>query len=81
MVVKHYCALGIEPVLSVSEATDQAVSLSFDESRSPLTGGSHDFVNSMKWTMDASDANSMIYEYTVYLDGELSSNRAELKKL
>ena len=46
-----------------------------------LRGGSHDFVNSMKWTMDASDANSMIYECTVYLDWELSSNRAELKKL
>ena len=62
MAVKHYCALGTEPVLSVSEATDQVVSLSFDESRSSLTGGSHDSVNSMKWTMDASDANSMIYE-------------------
>ena len=81
LVVKHYCALGTEPVLSVSEATNQVVALSFDESRSPLMGESHDFVNSMKWTMDASDANSMIYEYTVYLDGELSSNTAKLKKL
>ena len=81
LVVKHYCALGTEPVLSVSEATNQVVALSFDESRSPLMEESHDFVNSMKWTMDESDANSMIYEYTVYLDGELSSNRAELKKL
>ena len=81
LVVKHYCALGTEPVLSVSEATNQVFALSFDESRSPLMGERHDFVNSMKWTMDVSDANSMIYEYTVYLDGELSSNRAELKKL
>ena len=78
--VKHYCALGTEPVLSVSEATDRVVALSFDGSRSPLMGDSHDFVNSMKWTMDASDSNSMVYEYTVYLDGELTSNRAELKK-
>jgi len=31
--------------------------------------------------MDTSDADEMIYEYTVYLDGELSSNRAELKKI
>jgi len=81
LVVKHYCALGTEPVLSVSEATDQVVALSFDESRSPLMGDSHDFVNSMRWTMDTSDADEMIYEYTVYLDGELSSNRAELKKI
>ena len=34
-----------------------------------------------RWTMDTSDADEMIYEYTVYLDGELSSNRAELKKI
>ena len=81
LVVKHYCALGTEPVLSVSEATNQVVALSFDESRSPLMGESYDFVNTMKSTMDASDANSMVYEYTVYLNGELSSNRAELKKL
>jgi hypothetical protein len=44
-------------------------------------GDSHDFVNSMKWTMDSSNSNEMIYEYTVYLDGELSSNKAELRKI
>ena len=81
LVVKHYCALGTEPDFSVSEETSQVVALSFYGSRSPLMGESHDFVNSMKWTMDASDANSMIYEYTVYLNGELSSNTAKLKKL
>ena len=80
LVVKHYCALSTEPVLSVNEATDRVVALSFDGSRSPLMRDSHDFVNSMKWTMDASDSNSMVYEYTVYLDGELTSNRAELKR-
>ena len=80
LVVKHYCALGTEPVLSVSEATDRVVALSFNGSRSPLMSYSHDFVNSMRWTMDASDSDSMVYEYTVYLNGELTSNRAELKR-
>jgi hypothetical protein len=80
LVVKHYCALGTEPVLSVSEATDRVVALSFNGSRSPLMSDSHDFVNSMRWTMDASDSESMVYEYTVYLNGELTSNRAELKR-
>ena len=80
LVVKHYCALGTEPVLSVSEATDRVVTLSFDGSRSPLISDTHDFVNSMKWTMDTNDSNSMVYEYTVYLNGELTNNRAELKK-
>ena len=81
LVIKHYCALGTEPVLSVSQAADRVVSLSFDRARSPLMSDSHDFVNSMKWTMDSSNSNEMTYEYTVYLDGELSSNKAELRKI
>ena len=80
LVVKHYCALGTEPVLAVSEATDRVVALSFDGSRSPLMPESDDFVNTMKWTMDPNDSNSMVYEYTVHLNGELTTNRATLKK-
>jgi len=80
LVVKHYCALGTEPVFTVSEATDRVVALSFDGSRSPLMRDSHDFVNSMRWTIDSSDSNSMVYEYTVNQDGELTTNRAEVKR-
>ena len=80
LVVKHYCALGTEPIFTLNEATDRVVALSFDESRSPLMRDSHDFVNSMRWTLDSSDSNLMVYEYTVNLDGELTANRAELKR-
>ena len=80
LVVKHYCALGTEPVFTVSEATDRVVALSFDGSRSPLMRDSHDFVNSMRWTIDSSDSNSMVYEYTVNQDGKLTTNRAEVKR-
>ena len=48
LVVKHYCALGTEPVFTVTEASDEVVALSFDESRSHLRRDTHDFVNSMK---------------------------------
>ena len=78
--VKHYCALGTEPVLTVTEASDEVVALSFDESRSHLRSDTHDFVNSMRWTMDPNDSTSMVYEYAVNLDGELTTNRAELRK-
>ena len=80
LVVKHYCALGTEPIFTLNEATDRVVALSFDESRSPLMRDSHDFVNSMRWTLDSSDSNLMVYEYTVNLNGELTANRAELKR-
>ena len=80
LVVKHYCALGTEPVLTVTEASDEVVALSFDESRSHLRRDTHDFVNTMRWTMDPNDSTSMVYEYAVNLDGELTTNRAELRK-
>ena len=37
----------------------------------------HDFVMAMKWTM-GDDGDSMVYEYDANIDGELSTNRAEL---
>ena len=79
LVVKHYCALGTEPVFKVVEASDDVVELAFDESRSNLMRETHDFVNSMKWTMGVG-GNSMVYEYDANIDGELSTNRAELVK-
>ena len=80
LLVKHYCALGTESVFSVVEASDGVVALAFDENRSPLRPHTHDYVDSMKWTMDQDDADSMVYEYVATLSGERSSNRAELKR-
>jgi hypothetical protein len=80
LLVKHYCALGTEPVFSVVEASDGVVALAFDENRSPLRPHTHDYVDSMKWTMVQGDADSMVYEYVATLSGERSSNRAELKR-
>ena len=80
LIVKHYCALGTEPVFNAIEVSDEVVALSFDSTRSHLTRDSHNFVNSMRWTMDSSDANSMVYEYTASMDGELTTNRAELRR-
>ena len=79
LVVKHYCALGTEPVFKVVEASDNVVELAFDESRSNSMRETHDFVNSMKWTMGAG-GNAMVCEYDANIDGELSTSRAELVK-
>ena len=77
LIIKHYCALGTEPVLKVVEASDDVVELAFDDSRSSLMRDTHDFVMAMKWTM-GDEGNSMVYEYEANIDGELSTNRAEL---
>lgn len=80
LLVKHYCALGTEPVFLVVESSDSVVELAFDENRSPLRPHTHDYVDSMKWTMDQDDADAMVYEYVATLSGERSSNRAELRR-
>ena len=76
-VIKHYCALGTEPVFTVVQSSDEVVELAFDDVRSSLMKEKHDFVTTMKWTM-GSDADSMVYEYSANIDGELSTNRAVL---
>ena len=81
LVIKHYCALGTEPIFKVSQATDNVLAIVFDKSRSDLHPEHHSFVDSMKWTMDTKNANSMTFENTVKLDGENTSNRAELKRV
>ena len=78
LVVKHYCALGTEPVFKVSEVSDASISLTLDEESSGLHKAHHSFVTDMKWTMDDSDPNAMVFENSVLLDGEITVNRAEL---
>ena len=77
LIIKHYCALGTEPVLKVVEASDDVVELALDDSRSSLMRDTHDFVMAMKWIMGG-DGDSMIYEYDANIDSELSTNKAEL---
>ena len=81
LVVKHYCALGTEPVFMVTQATDNVIAISFDESRSDLQADHHNFVESMKWTTDSTNSNVMVFENVIIQDGERSNNRAVLSKL
>ena len=81
LVVKHYCALGTEPVFMVTQSTDNVIAISFDKSRSNLQSDQHDFVESMKWTTDSMNSNVMVFENVVIQNGERSNNRAVLRKL
>ena len=81
LVIKHYCALGTEPIFKVSQASENVLAIVFDKSRSDLQAERHSFVDSMKWTMDAEDSNSMKFENTVNLDGEQIKNKAELRRI
>ena len=81
LVVKHYCALGTQPVFSVSSVSDTELALVLDESANDLHAEHESFVTSMKWTMQDEGNNAMLFTNTVMLDGELTENSALLTRV
>ena len=81
LVVKHYCALGTQPVFSVSSVSDTELALALDESVNDLHAEHESFVTSMKWTMKDDDSNAMLFTNTIMLDGELTENSAQLTRV
>ena len=79
LVVRYYCALGTEPVFKVSQASEDVVTIELDNARSNLHAAHDSFVTGMSWTMTSQD--SMTFENTVMLDGELTENKAELRRV
>ena len=81
LVVKHYCALGTQPVFSVSSVSDTELALALDESANDLHADHQSFVTSMKWTMQDGDNSTMLFTNTIMLDGELTENSALLTRV
>ena len=81
LVAKHYCALGTQPVFSVSSVSDTELALALDESANDLHAEHESFVTSMKWTMQNDNNDSMLFTNTVMLNGELTENSALLTKV
>ena len=81
LVAKHYCALGTQPVFSVSSVSDTELALALDESANDLHSEHESFVTSMKWTMQEDDSNSMLFTNTIMLNGELTENSALLTRV
>ena len=80
LVVKHYCALGTQPVFSVSSVSDTELELALDESANDLHAEHESFVTSMKWTMQDDDS-SMLFTNTVMLNGKSTENSALLTRV
>ena len=81
LVVKHYCALGTQPVFSVSSVSDNELALALDESANDLHAEHESFVTAMKWTMQGDDGKSMLFTNTIMLDGQLTENSALLTRV
>ena len=79
LVIKHYCGLGTEPIFEVDKLSGQMMSIKLDRSKSDLHAEHESFVTNMKWTINSKD--SMSFENTVMLDGEPTTNKANLKRV
>jgi len=79
LVIKHYCVLGTEPIFKIDTLSKKAIAIKLDKSKSNLHAEHENFVTGMKWTMNSKD--SMTFEATVMFDGELTKNKAKLKRV
>ena len=81
LVVKHYCALGTEPVFKVRAVSEAALELELDEAMNDLHAEHESFVTEMKWVMQGDDANSMVFTNSIMLEGQLTENSALLTRV
>ncbi len=81
LVVKHYCALGTEPVFKVRAVSEAALELELDEAMNDLHAEHESFVTEMKWVMEGDDANSMVFTNSIMLEGQLTENSVLLTRV
>ena len=81
LIVKHYCALGTQPVFKASKVADQSVEIKLDDSLSNYHPKHHNYVNSIKWTVNPENSSSAIVDSTLYLDGELRVQQSVIKRV
>ena len=78
LVVKHYCALGTEPMFEVESMDDNTLKLKSN----PAPGyhpEHHNFVESMGWTF--SDKDNVRVDASLHLDGELEVQHSIIKRI
>ena len=81
LVVKHYCALGTQPVFKVAQVSSSTLEVALDDSQGGYHPKHHSYVNSMKWTLNEKDANVAVVDSTLYLDGTLVEQQAVISRV
>jgi hypothetical protein len=70
LVVKHYCALGTEPMFTAASVDSTSLNLVSD----PTPGydaSTENFVESMKWTLDSEKPSEYRVDSAINMDGEV----------
>ena len=77
LVIKHYCALGTEPMFTVESMDDNSIQLKSDP-RPGYHPEHHNFVKSMGWTFQSDE--DVRVDATLHLDGELQIQHSMIKR-
>ena len=80
LVIKHYCALGTQPMFTVDELSDDSIVFKSDPS-SGYHSEHHNFVKSISWSFDSDKKETLIMRNSVFIDGELQNNKAVINKV
>jgi len=80
LVVKHYCALGTEPMFSVGGMTATSLNLVSDSSPGYMPEH-HNFVESLRYTLDEDSPMKFRVDGKIYLDGELTEQFSEFERV
>ena len=78
LVVKHYCALGTEPMFEVESMNENSLNLKSD----PAPGyhpEHHNYVESIGWTFN--DVDNVRVDASLHLDGELQVQHSIIKRV
>ena len=78
LVIKHYCALGTEPMFTVASMDKNSIQLKSDPSPG-YHPKHHNFVKTMGWTFNNED--DVRVDATLHLDGELQVQHSMIKRL
>ena len=81
LVVKHYCALGTQPVFKVEKVKNDMVAVSLDASHGGYDPKHHSYVNSMTWTVNGEGGKSATVDSTLYIDGELVEQQSIISRI
>ena len=80
LVVKHYCALGTEPMFAVASLDGNSLKLKSD----PTPGyhpAHHNYVESIGWTFDSTDSNKVRVDASLHLDGVLQDQYSLIERV
>ena len=80
LVIKHYCALGTEPMFVVDSLNDKSLNL-ISDSTPGYDPQQDNYVESMMWTLDASEPMNFRVDASINMDGQVNRQYSLFEKV